>query len=124
MSRSVAEWKGATHDSAIPPRVRLRVWEREKGRCGQCTRVIRAGEPWTLEHVVALINGGANAESNLGVTCSNCLPKKNAADVAEKAYTARVKAKHLGIKKAKHVIPGSKSSQWKKRLDGTVERRK
>lgn len=50
---------------------------------------------WTLEHVVAIVNGGANAETNLGVTCAWCLPGKNAADVAEKSKTAAVKAKHL-----------------------------
>ncbi len=115
---------GATPDTAVPPRVRVRVFERMNGRCGVCTRKIRAGEPWTCEHLVALINGGENRETNLGVTCQNCLPAKNAADVAEKSAVYRKKAKHLGAgSTAARPIPGSKASPWKKRMDGTVERR-
>jgi len=98
MPRSVALWVGRTDDTVAPPRVRLRVWDRCEGKCGQCGRKIRPGEGWTLEHLIALINGGRNAEDNLGVTCDWCLPTKNAADVAEKAVTARVKAKHIGIR--------------------------
>lgn len=98
MARSVALWVGRTDDTAAPPRVRLRVWDRCEGRCGQCGRKIRPGEGWTLEHLIALINGGKNAEDNLGVTCDWCLPAKNAADVAQKAKTAAVRAKHLGIR--------------------------
>lgn len=99
MPRSVPEWIGKTDDTAAPPRVRLRVFERCEGKCGECGRKIRPGESWTLEHLIALINGGKNAESNLGVTCGWCLPAKNAADVAEKSKVARVRAKHLGLRK-------------------------
>lgn len=98
MPRSVPLWVGKTDDTAAPPRVRLRVWDRCEGKCGQCGRKIRPGEGWTLEHLIALINGGKNAEDNLGVTCDWCLPAKNAADVAVKAKTAAVRAKHLGIR--------------------------
>jgi 5-methylcytosine-specific restriction protein A len=98
MARSVALWVGKTDDTAAPPRVRLRVWDRCEGKCGQCGRKIRPGEGWTLEHLIALINGGRNAEDNLGVTCDWCLPAKNAADVAVKAKTAAVRSKHLGIR--------------------------
>jgi 5-methylcytosine-specific restriction protein A len=98
MARSVALWVGRTDDTNAPPRVRLRVWDRCEGKCGQCGRKIRPGEGWTLEHLIALINGGKNAEDNLDVTCDWCLPAKNAADVAAKAKTAAVRAKHLGIR--------------------------
>lgn len=98
MPRSVTLWQGKSDDTPAPPRVRLRVWTRCEGKCGQCGRVIRPGEGWTLEHLVALINGGRNSEDNLGVTCDWCLPAKNAADVAEKSRTARVKAKHIGLR--------------------------
>jgi 5-methylcytosine-specific restriction protein A len=100
MARSVPLWVGKTDDTAAPPRVRLRVWDRCEGKCGQCGRKIRPGEGWTLEHLIAIINGGKNAEDNLGVTCDWCLPAKNAADVAVKAKTAAVRSKHLGIRPA------------------------
>lgn len=95
--RSVEEWRGKDDNTPVPPRVRLRVFDAKEGRCGQCGRKIRAGESWTCEHLKALINGGRNRESNLGVTCSMCLPGKNADDVDEKSKTYRMRAKHLNI---------------------------
>jgi 5-methylcytosine-specific restriction protein A len=96
-ARSLPEWVGATPDSPIPPRVRVRVFDRFEGRCHRCTRKIGAADKWTLEHLVALINGGANRESNLTVTCDWCLPEKNSEDVAEKSSVYHKRAKHLGV---------------------------
>lgn len=104
MPRTVKEWAGKTDDTQAPPRVRVRVWERNGGKCHQCKRRIGAGEPWILEHVIALINGGENRESNLALTCSFCLPVKNAEDAAVKKKSASVRAKHLGIRKPKKKI--------------------
>jgi 5-methylcytosine-specific restriction protein A len=106
VSRTVPEWIGRSDDDAPPPRVRVRVFDRCEGKCGLCSRKIRPGDSWTLEHVKALINGGKNRESNLGVTCSWCVPEKNAADVAEKSKVYAVRAKHLGAKP---------ESDWKRR---------
>jgi 5-methylcytosine-specific restriction protein A len=95
MSRSVPPWHGKTDDTPAPPRVRLRVFEAHGGKCHRCGRKIRPGEGWTLEHVIALINGGRNAEDNLDITCDWCLPAKNAEDVAEKAAVYAVRSKHV-----------------------------
>jgi 5-methylcytosine-specific restriction endonuclease McrA len=107
MSRAVALWIGKTDDTPVPPRVRDRVFEREGGRCHRCTKIIRPGEKWTLEHRKALINGGRNAEDNLCLTCCNCLPAKNADDVAEKSAVA--------TKRKKHVLPRAQRYRWPKR---------
>lgn len=124
MSRSVNMWIGATDDTPAPPRVRLRVWERCRGLCHRCGRLIRAGEKWTLEHLVAIILGGRNAEDNMGLTCRNCLVPKNAEDMAAKSKIARIQKRHLGVKTRKGPpMPGTKASGLKKRFDGTVERR-
>ena len=104
MSRSTAEWIGASDDTAVPPRVRLRVFQAKDGRCHKCRRKIAAGERWTCEHMVALINGGANRESNLDVTCDWCLPAKNAADVAEKSRTYRKRKANLGVRKPRTIL--------------------
>lgn len=82
-----------------------------------------AGEKWTCEHIVALCNGGKNIEANLGLSCSNCLPDKNAEDVAEKADVYRVRAKHLGIHQPKRVFPGSRRDKLKKHVDGRTSQR-
>lgn len=101
MSRRVPEWVGKDDDQQAPQRVRVRVWLAKGGKCHRCERRINAerGEGWTLEHVVALVNGGENRESNLDLTCDWCLPAKNAEDVAEKSRTYRKRSKHVGAKK-------------------------
>ncbi len=113
MTRSVSEWIGKTDDTPVPPRVRLRVFDAKGGRCWKCRRKISAGEPWTCEHMIAVINKGENRESNLDVTCCNCLPEKNAADVAEKSKIADIRKKHLGIHKTKRPWP-KRQDPWGK----------
>lgn len=95
--RSVADWEGKDDDQAVPPHVRVRVFDRFDGKCHRCTRRIRAGETWTCEHLKAICNGGKNAEANLGITCCNCVDEKNAEDVGEKSTVYQKRAKHLGV---------------------------
>ncbi|MET0438275.1 MAG: HNH endonuclease [Devosia sp.] len=97
MARSVDAWQGKTDDTPVPPRVRLRVWDREAGKCHRCRRDIPVGDAWIIEHRHALVLGGPNAEPNLCLTCSWCKPLKDAEDQAAKSETARVRSKHLGI---------------------------
>lgn len=98
MARSVPEWIGKTDDTKVPPRVRLRIFEREGGKCHLSGRRIMPGDLWDLDHGKALINGGEHRESNLFPALRDKHREKTREDVAEKAVTARVKAKHLGIR--------------------------
>ena len=122
MSRTIAEWIGATDDSAIPPRVKIRVFERAGGCCLLCTLEIRGKLRPAYDHCIALINGGENRERNLQLLCVPCHSQKTAGDIAEKSITARKRAKHLGIKKPSR-FPGSKDSGWKRKMNGEVVRR-
>ena len=99
MSRSTEEWIGNTDDAKIPPRVRLRVFERYGGICHISCRRIRAGEAWDCDHYVALINGGEHRESNLRPALVVPHKEKTKIDVAEKARIARKRKKYLGIRK-------------------------
>jgi len=124
MARSAPEWIGKTDDTAIPPRVRLRVFEAHEGRCAISGRKIMAGDKWQIDHKVALINGGQHRETNLQPVLDAPHKAKTAEDVKIKAKNDRVRKKHLGIKpKSKRSIPGSKDSRWKRKIDGTIERR-
>ena len=96
MSRSTEEWIGANDDTAIPARVRLRVFERYGGKCYKSGRKIMAGDKWQLDHIVALINGGEHRESNLAPILDAEHKAKTRADVSTKSKTARMRAKHLG----------------------------
>jgi len=124
--RSVEEWIGDSPDQVPPQRVRLRVFERNRGRCHKCTRPLYPKDTWTLEHLVAIINGGQNRESNLDVTCSWCVPGKNAEDAAIKKKGYRTRAKHFGAKQpSRHPIAGGKKSKLKRTFyHGTVRRDK
>jgi 5-methylcytosine-specific restriction endonuclease McrA len=124
MSRSVNEWIGRTDDTPVPDRVRVRVFLAKGGKCHACGRKVNAAvEPWTCEHLIALINGGENRESNLDVTCCNCLPAKNAGDVAIKSKTAKMRKKTILKRKSKwRPMPGSRASGIRKRMNGDVER--
>ena len=95
--RSVPEWIGATDDATIPPRVKLRIWEREGGRCHWTGRKIIPPEPFDYEHRIALCNGGQHRESNIFLILRDKHREKTADDVALKSKTARQRAKHLGI---------------------------
>jgi 5-methylcytosine-specific restriction protein A len=129
MSRAVAEWVGKNDDTAVPDRVRLRVFAKADECCTSCTRKIRAGETWTCEHVIALINWRktddtphGNRESNLGVTCSNCLAPKNAADVAEKSQVYDMRRKSV-LPKKRGTWGAGRGTPWKAKIGGGVVRR-
>lgn len=96
--RTVPEWIGKTPDTKVPPRVRLRIFERDGGRCHISGRKIAAGEPWELEHKVALCNGGEHRETNLAPALKDKHREKTREDLAEKAVIYRKASKHAGIR--------------------------
>lgn len=98
MSRAVTEWIGRTPDTPIPPRVKLRVFDRHGGICHLSGRKIMPGEPWDCDHVIALINGGENRESNLAPALRDKHRIKTAADVREKSIVSQRRQSFLGIK--------------------------
>lgn len=101
--RTTDEWIGKTDDTAIPPRVRLRVFMRHGGVCHLSGLSIQPSDKWDCDHIVALINGGEHRESNLAPTLRSEHRKKTARDVAQKAKNDRVRKKHLGIKKPRTI---------------------
>lgn len=109
MTRALPEWIGKTPDSAVPPRVKLRIFLRFDGKCQcGCGRKIVTGELWELEHATALINGGAHRESNMRPFLFGHQKDKTRADVAEKSVTYRKRRAHHGIKRPGRTIPGRK----------------
>src|SRR5215813_5817273 len=98
--REVPEWVGKYDDSPIPDRVRLRVYLRHGGRCHCCGRLIRVGERWEADHVIALSLGGSNRESNLAPILADHHRQKSKSDVELKSVAYRIRKKHLGLKKS------------------------
>lgn len=121
MTRAVPEWFGKTDDTAIPARVRQRVFDAHGGICAVSGREIRPGDTWDCDHRIALVNGGEHRESNLQPVLREAHREKTAADVATKAKNARVRKKHIGARqKPRFVMPGSKNSKWKRKINGEV----
>lgn len=117
--RSTPEWIGSSPDAAIPPRVRIRVFERHEGRCHLTGRKIMPGDAWDLDHIQALINGGEHREANLAPALRDAHRRKTAEDVKLKAKIARTRARHLGIRQPSRMA-GSRDSNIKIKLDGTI----
>lgn len=103
MTRSVEEWIGKTDDAKIPPRVRLRIWERHDGRCHISKVKIQAGQQWECEHVIALSHGGEHRESNLAPALKDPHKIKTKSDVKIKAKIDRIRKREAGIKKPRSI---------------------
>jgi 5-methylcytosine-specific restriction endonuclease McrA len=101
--------------------VKLRVFEAHEGRCHISGAKIMPGMQWHCDHVIPLIEGGGNRESNLAPALVQCHKRKTASEVARKAKANRLRQKHLGIeKKKKSQWPCGKDSPLKKKLNGDV----
>ena len=117
--RSVPEWIGKTPDTAVPPRVRDRVFQAHEGMCHLTGRKITAADRWELDHILALANGGENRESNLAPALSKAHKAKTVDDVRQKAKNDRIRKKHIGIKKPSSFAT-ARGGKWKKKIDGTT----
>lgn len=123
-ARAVPEWIGATPDSAVPDRVKLRVFQRHEGRCYLTGRKILPGDQWDAEHVIAIINGGENRESNLAPALRSAHRAKTAEDVATKSKTYRMAKKHLGLGKPKSRGFGPRSRKFNGEIGLTARARR
>lgn len=120
--RATDEWVGKTPDTKIPDRVKLRVFERYGGVCHFSGRKITASDKWDVDHVIALVNGGTNSESNLAPILRDKHKEKTAADVAEKSKTYRRRKSALGLK-PKSGFATNRAGKYKRKIDGTIIRR-
>lgn len=110
---------GTTKRGNLSTRRKLAIWEREKGLCMLCSCRLQPGA-FIYEHVRALELGGSDTDDNIRLTCLPCAGEKTRDDHGRAAKAKRVKSKHLGLKKSKNPLPGSKGSKWKRKIDGTI----
>lgn len=121
-----------THRWKHEPRIDLTDKQKAKlfldrgGRCHRCTRKLRPADKWSVEHLIALENGGTNDWDNLDLCCSWCKPKKDAEDHALAAKGRDIAVAHLLPREERRgkgrPMPGSRRSGLRKHMDGRVER--
>lgn len=96
-ARTVPEWIAAHPDQAIPKSAKLRIWEREGGRCWLSGKKIMPGDAYDFEHVKPLSMGGEHRESNLRLALRDKHREKTAAEAPVRAKADRVRLKALGL---------------------------
>ncbi len=109
--------------SEFSRKTKLAAWERAGGGCEECGKKLFPGDRVEYDHIITCEQGGDNSLENCAVLCRDCHVMKTAIDAGRTAKTRSVRAKHTGAHQSKHVIPGSRRSGWKIKLDGTVVRR-
>lgn len=113
---------GTTKRGSLSKTRKLRIWEREHGRCMVCGIKLITGK-FIFEHVRPLALGGADEDDNIRLTCKGCASDKTKDDMARINKAKRQKASHLGMKQSKTPMPFGRGSKYKRKMDGTVVRR-
>lgn len=94
---------------AMTPQRMARIFADRDGRCHICTREIRPGDDWQVDHVIALEAGGSDEDDNLAPACDHCHSEKTKDDHSTAGKGRR--------RYSKHVVPKRefRSSSWRPR---------
>ena len=91
--------------------------------CGCGVKII-AGDGPEYDHRIEAALGGDNSLENCVVLRARCHRAKTSSRAGTLAKVKRTAEKNAGIRKAKgRPLPGTKASGFKKKMDGSVERR-
>ena len=121
--RTVTEWIGRTDDSDPPQSCKLRIMDKQKERCNTCGVSFDVKVKAQFDHVTPLWLAGENRETNLQALCPPCHGKKTATEATVRGKVNRLRSAKVEAKKKGRPMMGSKASGWKKKMDGTLERR-
>jgi 5-methylcytosine-specific restriction endonuclease McrA len=64
---------GAERRSPLPQHVKTEVWQRDHGRCVQCS----ASDYLEFDHIIPRAKGGANSVGNIQLLCRRCNLRKS-----------------------------------------------
>lgn len=109
---------------------RLEIFYNAEGRCQgvtngiRCNRRITVKDKWIADHILPVALGGKTVIENGQLLGECCNPNKTADDIRRIRKADRQGKRHLGISKSHYPpLPGTKRSGWKRKMDGSVERR-
>ena len=103
-------------------RTKLAEWEDAGGKCRKCEHKIKVGERRVFDHRLPDALTGLNDPENCQLLCGPCDKEKTRKDVQMIRKADRQKARHIGAK-ARNSFPTNRNGPFKKKMDGTVERR-
>jgi len=104
---------------------RVGIFLRDDGMCCLCgVRIAAHREAWIIEHPDAIAMGGSDNDADLHPAHEKCRRIKDKEDAKRLAYRNRViDSGYANKSRARNPMPGSRASKWKRRMDGTTERR-
>lgn len=125
----VVEWRLPEERKRLTKKEWTELFIRQDGRCACCgQRLVVKGanevEIWD-EHLEPLWRAGTNDLTNRQLWCKTCSGVKTMREATIRAKSNRIRAKHIGVPKAKksRPMPGSRDSPWKAKIGGRWERR-
>lgn len=113
---------------SISKAMRARVFAVHKGKCWLCRCSIATGEKWQVEHQVALVLGGADDETNMAPAHVECHRTKTSGRPATSHgsdihATAKIRRLTRGKRERKPIPNRGFNRNWRRKMDGTVEKR-
>lgn len=96
------------------------------GICHYCgVKIDNKRERFEIAHVIALAMGGRDVNPNCRPAHVDChRDATRRVDIPAIARVKRIADRHEGFHVAKNPMPGSRDSPWKRKMDGTVVRRR
>jgi 5-methylcytosine-specific restriction enzyme A len=105
-------------------RTKALAFQRSNGRCenDKCAARLSYGK-FHYDHTNPDGLTGSNDLANCRVLCTACHREKTRNDVGNIAKAKRREARKIGAHKSRNPLPGGKGSPWKRKLNGTWEKR-
>ena len=107
------------------PKQRLAICERHGWICHLTgIKIDPVRDRWEIDHIIPLTEGGSDDDDNLAPALASAHLEKTIERAPIGAACRRKMYKHLGAKKKSgRPMAGTRRSRFKKKVDGTVERR-
>ncbi len=106
----------------LSDRERMRLFRLHNRICHICSAPVSWNERWEIEHVIPrwAIGAAADTDDNMKPAHSKCHKPKTKDEATARAKAIRRETKHLGGHRPKAIMPGSRNSRFKRKMDGTV----
>jgi 5-methylcytosine-specific restriction protein A len=96
MPRAVPEWQGRTPESMPPKTVFDRLWDKQDGKDAITGIPFTSKDRIVRDHIVPLIDGGENCESNLQLITEGTHKAKTIQEANRRAKERRVRSNARG----------------------------